>query len=66
MKKVLFVLPTLQGGGAEKVVSTIASNFNNKNGNLENEIKSFPMFVFSSYDFNVLFSFPIPIFYFSL
>jgi glycosyltransferase involved in cell wall biosynthesis len=30
MKKVLFVLPTLQGGGAEKVISTIASNFNNK------------------------------------
>ncbi len=30
MKKILFILPTLHGGGAEKVISTLFTNFNKK------------------------------------
>lgn len=30
MKKIIFVIPTLQGGGAEKVLSSLALNFNKK------------------------------------
>ena len=30
MKKIIFVLPTLQGGGAEKVISSLALSFDKK------------------------------------
>ena len=30
MKKILFILPTLQGGGAEKIISNLFLEFNKK------------------------------------